>query len=75
MEPNKIYLSMRQFAEEHARRGWPTWDALRNIRWRRKEMGFETAFIKVGRRVLIDYDEFWRCAERKSANDERKYGE
>jgi len=64
MKPPKVYLTLKQFAIEHSRRGWPTWDALRNIHFRRKTNGFETAFIKVGAKVLVDLDEFWYCVER-----------
>lgn len=69
MEPKKIYLTTRKFAEEHSRKGWPTWNALRNMHCRRRELQFETAFIKLGRRVLVDYDEFWACVERKEKRD------
>ena len=69
MKPQKILVTINQFIELHRQRGWPTYGALRNIHWRRKALQFEPAFLKVGRRVLIDVDEFWACVERKDKRD------
>jgi hypothetical protein len=36
---------------------------MRNFHAKRKEKGFEKAFLKVGKRVLIDVDKFWELIE------------
>jgi len=62
-------MSIRKFSTES---NTFTYCALRNIRSRCKENGFETAFIKVGKRVLIDVEEFWRCALNESKSVKKK---
>lgn len=49
-----------------------SYEAIRKIRFRCKENGFETAFYKVGKRVMIDVDEFWECAKTKAKPIVRK---
>ena len=69
MRPNKLYISIKEFA---LLQKVFSYGALRKIRFRCKENGFESAFIKVGKRVMIDVDEFWECARTKSKPVERK---
>jgi hypothetical protein len=69
MEPTKIYMTIKQFAEEQSRKGWPTYDSIRNLRRDRKTNGFASAFITIGTRVLVDVNEFWNCVERKGNRD------
>jgi len=59
--PIKLYASIREFS--YLQKAFSI-EALRKIRWRCKENGFETAFIKTGKRVVIDVDEFWECARK-----------
>ena len=65
MEPNKIYVTVKQFAEECKRRGWPSQGALRKLIFERNQNGYSSAFKWHGKRVLIDVDEFWKCFERR----------
>ena len=73
-------VSVRQFAERHpafteSSLRWIRYrsQALRRLRRgdREEEVpeletnGFETAFVKIGRRILIDEGEFLRCVERQ----------
>jgi hypothetical protein len=58
MEPHKIYFTMRQFAQSYP---WPTFHGLRRIYKMRKDKGFEKAFLKSGRRIIIDVNVFWDC--------------
>ena len=75
MQPHKIYMTIDDFAREQTgspgkgRKGWPTYDAIRNYRRDRKTNGFDSAFINIGRRVLVDVNEFWNCVERKGKRD------
>jgi len=58
MKPIKVYLSIREYAK---RQNAYTFNGLRNLRAHCKTNGFARAFIKVGRKVLIDVDEFCEC--------------
>ena len=63
MRPIKVYISIREFANIQK---MFSYNAIRKIRHRCMENGFETAFYKVGKRVMIDVDEFWECAKTKA---------
>ena len=63
MGPIKLYVSIKEFALINK---VFSYEAIRKIRHRCKENGFETAFIKVGKRVMVDVDEFWECARSKA---------
>jgi hypothetical protein len=39
---------------------WPPVGGLRHLAFLAKDNGFEKAFVRVGRRLLIDEDEFFR---------------
>ena len=41
---------------------WPTPPGLRHLAFNSETNGFKTAFVKVGRRRLVDDAEFFRCA-------------
>lgn len=60
---SKLY-TVRDFCEKNP--SWPSVSALRAIilgaSWGENE--FQTAIKRVGRRVLIDEDEFWGCVDR-----------
>jgi hypothetical protein len=45
---------------------WPPIGGLRHLIFHEKTNGFESAFKRVGRRVLIDEAEFFRCIERQN---------
>lgn len=43
---------------------WPSKGGLRHMIFNQKTNGFDSAFKRVGRRVLVDEAEFFRCVER-----------
>ena len=45
---------------------WPTQGALRHLAQYRASNGFGEAFVKVGRRVVIDEAKFFECVARKN---------
>lgn len=57
------YLTVKQFCSKQP---WPTESALRAIildaKW--KQNNFKSAFIRIGRRVLVNEKEFWNCLEK-----------
>lgn len=57
-------LTVRDFCEKVT--SWPSESALRALildaSWGKNK--FQTAFKRVGRRVLVDEAEFWRCVDR-----------
>jgi len=59
----KQFLTVKDFCEKQP--SWPTQSALRAIilgaAW--GENKFQSAFKRVGRRVLVDEAEFWRCVD------------
>lgn len=63
MEPKKLYVTVKQFSKLYP---WPTEAGLWNLRAKRKENGFDKAFLNIGRRVLIDVNIFWECIEKKN---------
>jgi hypothetical protein len=48
---------------------WPPIGGMRHIRFFAKERGFDTAFVKAGRRILVDEQEFFRCVRQQSEGD------
>ncbi len=49
-------LTLKQFAEKNP---WPNECTLRNLYYKRKTNGLEKAFIKVGRRIIVDEEVFF----------------
>lgn len=45
---------------------WPPLGGLRHLIFHADKNGFKTAFKRVGRRVLVDEAEFFRCVERQN---------
>ena len=64
----KQFLTVKDFCEKQS--SWPTESALRAIilsaAW--GENKFQSAFKRVGRRVLVDEAEFWLCVDRMQQN-------
>lgn len=56
-----MILTCKQFCEMQK---WPSMGALRGIIRRSDKNGFKSAFKRVGRRVLVDNEEFWKCFEK-----------
>ena len=48
---------------------WPPQGGLRHLVVHRTTNGFESAFVKIGRRVLIDENKFFECVARKSERE------
>jgi len=46
---------------------WPPIGGMRHIRFHCDTNGFKSAFKKVGARVLVDEQEFFRCVEQQNA--------
>ena len=57
-------LTFRQFAEKYP--AFPE-GSLRWLRFKSQYNGFGRAFVGVGRRVLVDVDEFFAVIERQNA--------
>lgn len=57
------YLTVKQFAQEHS---WPSEPALRSYIFRAEEYGLSDAFSRVGRRVLVDPEAFFRLLKENS---------
>jgi hypothetical protein len=49
---------------------WPPPGGIRHLRFHSNTNGFEAVFKKVGGRVLIDEQEFFRCVERLNGGGE-----
>lgn len=45
---------------------WPPQGGLRHLIFHEKANGFATAFKRIGRRVLVDENEFFRCVEKQN---------
>ena len=54
-------LTMIQFVEKNKeRKSWPdSINIVRQLHHKRKEKGIEEAFVKFGKRVLVDEDKFY----------------
>ena len=62
MEPNEVYLPVGMW-NDHFK--WPTVNAMRDRFRRRKELGYESAFVQEGRLIIVKVNEFWRCLEKR----------
>lgn len=51
---------------------WPSQGGLRHMVFNQKTNGFDSAFKRVGRRVLIDEAEFFKCVERMNEGGQRR---
>lgn len=45
---------------------WPPAGGLRHLIFHAETNGFKSAFLRVGRRVLVDENEFFNCVERQN---------
>ena len=50
---------------------WPPLGGLRHLIFHAETNGFDTAFVRVGRRVLVDEAEFFRCVRQRQAASPR----
>lgn len=60
-------MTVKNFALENKKNNlWPDSEAaIWALRAHAPENGFQSAFITVGRRVLIDIEKFWELVKRK----------
>lgn len=68
MKPNKVYLTIKKFCEEYRSTGWVTYDSLRYIIRNENTNGFKNAIVRIGKRILIDTNEFWDIVEQKKGD-------
>jgi len=61
--PNTRLIPVPDWNNHHA---WPPKGGLRHLIFNSETNGFKTAFKRVGRRVLVDEAEFFKCVERKN---------
>jgi hypothetical protein len=57
-------IPLTEWPEHHA---WPPIGGLRWLVFHSATNGFARAFVRVGKRILVDEAEFFRCAERGRA--------
>lgn len=62
MEPKEIYIPITEWSKIYK---WPTTSGMRNRFRLRKTNGYETAFMKEGKRVIVKVNEFWKCLEKR----------
>jgi len=55
-------LPVNEFCRKYPH--WPTPSSLRAIIWEASTNGFAEAFVRVGRRILVDEKIFWECARK-----------
>jgi hypothetical protein len=62
-QPSSRLIPVPDWNKHHA---WPPLGGLRHLIFNEHTNGFASAFKRVGRRVLIDEAEFFRCIERQN---------
>jgi hypothetical protein len=62
-QPETRYIPIPKWNDYH---DWPPPGGLRHLRFHAETNGFHSAFKQVGRRVLVDEVEFFRCLERRN---------
>ena len=55
-----ILITVRQFSSKYP---WPSESAMRSYIYRANELGMASAFVRVGRRVLIDVNKFFELVQ------------
>jgi hypothetical protein len=63
IQPSSRLIPISQWNEFHT---WPPQGGLRRLVFHENTNGFKTAFVRVGRRVLVNEAEFFACIERKN---------
>jgi hypothetical protein len=62
-QPSTRLIPVPDWNNHHS---WPPIGGLRHLIFHQYTNGFETAFKRVGRRVLIDEAEFFTCVDRQN---------
>ena len=61
-QPNeRRILTVQQWKQQHE---WPSEGGLRYLIFNSERNGFSGAFLRIGRRVLIDEKKFFECVDR-----------
>lgn len=55
-------LTIKQFAEKNP---WPNETTMRNLFYKRRENGLEQAFVRIGRRIIVDEGKFFELIRAK----------
>lgn len=55
-------LTVKQFCTEYP---WPSESAMRSYIFRANDLGMQKAFIRVGRRVLVNVNKFFELVQRE----------
>lgn len=63
MSTSTKYIPVSKWNDYHS---WPPIGGLRHLIFNQKSNGFNSAFKRVGRRVLIDEMEFFACVDRQN---------
>ncbi len=64
MQTQSRLIPLSQWNEYHV---WPPQGGMRHLRFHQSAKGFESAFVKVGRRVLVDEAKFFECIKNQEA--------
>lgn len=59
------FLTVKQFCTEYP---WPSESAMRSYIFRANDLGMAKAFIRIGRRVLVDVNKFFELVQREEKN-------
>lgn len=62
MEPKETFIPLSNWTKHFP---WPTICGMRNRYRDRKKFGYESAFFKEGKRVIVRVKEFWKCLENR----------
>ena len=62
--PNVRLIPLNKWPEFHP---WPSVGGLRHMAFYRDTNGFNEAFVKIGRRLLIDESKFFECCRKVGA--------
>ncbi len=60
--PETRLIPLTKWEEFHP---WPSTGGLRHLAFYRDKNGFAPAFVKVGRKLLVDEAKFFECARRE----------
>ena len=66
MQTQTRLIPLTRWHEYHV---WPPLGGMRHLRFHESAKGFSGAFIKVGRRVLVDEAKFFECVKNQEANN------
>jgi hypothetical protein len=66
LQRNKPPSRIIPVTEWHKYYCWPPLGGLRHLIFNAKTNGFDSAFKRVGRRILVDETEFWAIVDRQN---------